>query len=89
MDTIKFANGETHDCSFFGTAPSDDVSTAIIALADVDFAQAASIFSDASKTSTIEIGEYRLIDYTNLVMLGVQPYGIQAVLKGGHDERKT
>lgn len=85
MDRIKFANGEVHSCSFLSTADS----TAFIALEDVDFATAAAIFADAEKTREIEWGDYLLIGYTNLVMLGVQPYGIQAVLKGGHDERKT
>lgn len=85
MDTIKFANGEVHSCSFLSTIPQDQ--KAFIALDDVDFAQAAMIFADAEKTREMEWGQYRLIGYTTLEMLGVQPYGIQAVLKGGHDER--
>lgn len=85
MDTIKFANGEIHSCSFCATTPGE----AIIALDDVDFAQAAAIFSDSVKTRDMEWGEYRLIDYTQLVMVGIQPYGIQAVLRGGHNERRN
>ena len=88
MDTIKFANGETHDCSFLSTIPDGATFTAFIALSDVDFATAASIFADENKTSRMEWGNFALVGYTNLVMLGVQPYGIQAVLKGGHDERR-
>lgn len=86
MDTIKFANGEVHSCTFCSTIPDG---TAFIALDDVSFAEAAAIFSDPDKTSEMEWGNYRLVGYTQLVMLGVQPYGIQAALKGGHDERKT
>lgn len=84
MDTIKFANGAVYDCSFLSTIPDG---TAFIALTGVDFAQAAQIFADASMTSEMKYANYRLVGYTELVMLGVQPYGIQAVLKGGHDER--
>lgn len=60
---------------------------AIIAIDDADFAQAAAIFSDAEKTAIMEWGLYRLVGYTRLVSLSIHPYGIQAVLKGGHDER--
>lgn len=84
MDTIKFANGAVYDCSFLSTIPDG---TAFVALSGVDFAQAAQIFADASMTREMEYANYRLVGYTELVMLGVQPYGIQAVLKGGHDER--
>lgn len=85
MDTIRFANGEVHSCSFCATTPDE----AIIALDDVDFAQAAATFSDANKTSEMQFGDVRLVGYTQLVMLGIQPYGIQAVLRGGHNERQT
>lgn len=84
MDTIKFANGAVYDCSFLSTIPDG---TAFIALSGVDFSQVAQIFSNPSMTCEMEYGENRLVGYTTLVMLGVQPYGIQAVLKGGHDER--
>lgn len=86
MDTIKFANGAVYECSFLSTIP-DGNGTAYIALSGVDFVQAAQIFANASMTREMEYGDYRLVGYTELVMLGVQPYGIQAVLKGGHDER--
>lgn len=87
MDTIKFANGEIHSCSFLSTIPEGDTMRAIIALDDVDFATAAAIFSDSDKTETMKYGEYRLVGYTKLNGLYIQPYGIQAVLTGGHDER--
>lgn len=87
MDTIKFANGEVHNCSFLSTVPQGATNTAYIALDDVDFATAAAIFSDPEKTETMKYSEYRLVGYTNLNGLYVQPYGIQAVLTGGHDER--
>lgn len=83
MSIIKFANGERHECSLCVT----NNGSAYVALADVDFAQAASIFSDLRKTSEMEYSNYRLIGYTTLQALSVQPYGIQAALKGGHDER--
>ncbi|MBQ1242391.1 MAG: hypothetical protein IIX99_04230 [Oscillospiraceae bacterium] len=84
MDEIKFANGETHECSHLTTHDGK----AHIALADVTFAAAAALFSDAEKTSVMEWGDYRLVGYTNCIMLTVQPYGIQATLTGGHDEHK-
>lgn len=88
MDIIKFANGERHECSHLTTSPNSGGNfTAHIAIADVNFAQAAAIFSDTSKTSEMECGSYRLVGYTELVMLVIQPYGIQATLRGGHDER--
>lgn len=87
MDIIKFANGETHECSYLSTIPDGNANIAFIALADVSFAEAAAIFADSEKTSRIEFGNTILIDYTELSMISVQPYGIQAVLKGGHNER--
>lgn len=87
MDTIKFANGAVYDCSFLSTIPDGNAHTAFIALSGVSFAEAAAIFSDPEMTREMEWGAYRLIDYTNLIAVGIQPYGIQAVLRGGHDER--
>lgn len=81
---ITFANGEKHECSFAVTNPVEQ--SAFFALADVDFAGAARIFSDPEMTSTMETATRRFIGYTSLQMLYVQPYGIQAILKGGHDE---
>lgn len=86
MDTITFANGSTHSCSFLSTIPEGAAKTAYIALDDVDFAAAAAIFTDPEKTRAMVYGNMRLIGYTELIMLGVQPYGIQAVLRGGRDE---
>ena len=88
MDTIKFANGETHECTFISTIPDGATNRAFIALDGVSFAEAAAIFSDESKTSRMEWGDYVLVGYTTLQSLGVMPYGIQAILLGGHDERK-
>jgi len=85
MDTIKFANGAVYDCSFLSTIPDG---TAFIALADVSFAEAAAIFSDESMTSEMEYGQSVLVGYTQLQGVYVQPYGVQAILKGGHDERR-
>lgn len=60
---------------------------AFIALSDVSFAEAAAIFSDENMTSEMEWANYRLVGYTNLLGVYVQPYGIQAILAGGHDEQ--
>jgi hypothetical protein len=84
MDIITFANHETHECSLVTTHDGK----AHIALTDVTFAEAAALFSDPEKTCVMEWGEYRLVGYTNCIMLTVQPYGIQATLTGGHDEHK-
>ena len=86
MDTIKFANGAVYECSFLSTIP-DGNGTAYIALSGVDFVQAAQIFADTEMTREMQYGSYRLVGYTELVLIVVQPYGIQAMLKGGHDER--
>lgn len=86
MDTIRFADGSIRSCSFLSTVPDGTTKTAYIALDDVDFAAAAAIFADQEKTKAMTYGGMRLIGYTELIMLGVQPYGIQAVLRGGHDE---
>ena len=83
MSIIKFANGERHECSLCVTHDG----SAYVALVDVDFAQAAAIFSDTSKTTEMEYGVYRLVGYTTLMSLSVQQYGIQAAITGGHDER--
>lgn len=86
MDTIIFADGSTRSCSFLSTVPDGSTKTAYIALDDIDFAAAAAIFANPEKTRAMTYGNSRLIGYTELIMLGVQPYGIQAVLRGGHDE---
>lgn len=88
MDTIRFANGAVYDCSFLSTIPDGGTFMAFIALANVTFAEAAAIFSDANLTSEMEWGDYRLVGYTELQGIYVQPYGVQAVLRGGHDERR-
>ena len=87
--TIKFANGEEHSCSFLSTIPEGGGMRAYIALDDVTFAEAARIFSDPEMTSEMLYGPYRLVDYTTIVYVNVQPYGIQAALTGGHDERRS
>lgn len=87
MGTIKFANGAVYDCSFLSTVPESGGMTAYIALANVTFAEASQIFSDPNMTAEMEWGGYRLIGYTELQGLYIQPYGIQAILRGGHDER--
>ena len=84
--TIKFANGVTYDCSLAVSMPNDG-GTAFIALPDVTFAEAAAIFSDEEATEAMEYNETRFVGYTTLVSISVQPYGIQAVLRGGHDEQ--
>ena len=84
MDTIKFANGAIYDCPYLDSA---DGGNAHIALSGVSVAEAASIFSDEEMTAEIEYGNKRLIGYTTLTMLTVQPYGIEACLKGGYNER--
>lgn len=89
MDTIKFANGAVYNCSFLSTIPFGNTMQAIIALADVSFAETASIFSNPDMVSVMEYGEYQLVDYTTLQGVYNQPYGIQAVLTGGHNERRN
>ena len=88
MDTIKFANGAVYDCSFLSTIPDGNTFTAFIALANVTFAEAAAIFANADLTREMEWGDYTLVGYTELQGVYVQPYGVQAVLRGGHDERR-
>lgn len=87
MDTIKFANGAVYDCSFLSTIPNGDSMKAFIALDGVSFTEAATIFSNENLTREMEWGGYRLVGYTNLISVGTMPYGIQATLTGGHDER--
>lgn len=91
MSTIKFADGVVYECAYLSTGPLglEETNTAFIALSGVTFAEAAVIFSDTEKTSEMEWGNYRLIGYTNLVGMSMQPYGPQAILKGGHDERRN
>ena len=86
MDAIKFANEATYGCSFLSTLGNGK---AFIALSDVTFPEAATIFSDENMTREMEYGQITLVGYTTLIGLYVQPYGIQAVLEGGHDERRN
>lgn len=80
MQTIKFSNGSTYNCSFCATIPDG---TAFIALDGVTWAQAAQVFSNPNNTRRMEYANYIMTGFTELVDLGKQPYGIQAVLKGG------
>ena len=92
MDTIKFANGAVYECSFLSTIPDGNAHKAFIALSDVSLVEAASIFGDEHITEEMEYGDYVLIDYkwdAEKSGLYMQPYGIQAVLYGGHDERRN
>lgn len=79
MDTIKFADGTVYDCPFCATIPD----YAYIALANADFPTVAAVFSDAEKTARMEYGTSVLVGFTTLISVNVQPYGIQAVLRGG------
>ena len=87
MDLIKFGNGAVYNCPFLSTIPDDGSMRAFIALDGVSFADAARIFSDENMTREMWWGGYRLIGYTQLEGVYVQPYGIQAVLRGGRNER--
>lgn len=86
MDTITFANNEAHNCTFMSTIPEGNSNAAFIAIDDIEFVEAASLFSDNDKTSIMQWRDLKLVGYTNLTSISVQPYGIQAVLRGGHNE---
>lgn len=86
MDKITFADGSIYNCSFLATNGNGN---AAIALADVTIVEAATIFSDESMTEEMQYGNNNLIGYTILEGLSVRAYGIQASLKGGHDERRN
>lgn len=79
MDKIKMANGASYDCTFCSAIPG----MAFVAIPGNDFARAAQIFGTASNTRRMEYGRYVMTGFTELVDLNVQPYGIQATLKGG------
>ena len=84
MDTIKFANGSVYDCPYYDCANGG---SAHIALSGVTIAEAAAVFSDENMTREMECGDKRLIGYTELVVIGIMSYGIEAILKGGTYER--
>lgn len=86
MDELKFANGAVYDCSFLSVLPEG---RAYIALSGVSFVEAAAIFTDPAMTSEIKCQEHKLIGFTELVSLYPQPYGIQALLRGGHIEEAS
>lgn len=86
MDKITFADGSIYNCPFLATNGSGN---AAIALSDVSIIEAATIFSDESMTAEMQYGNINLIGYTKLEGLSVRTYGIQASLRGGHDERRN
>ena len=86
MDVIKFANGAVYDCPHLATLPKVDDGIAYVGISGVDYATAARIFSDESMTREMEWGNYRLVGYTRLRYVMVEPYGFKACLEGGHDE---
>ena len=77
-ETIVFGNSE-YDCAGCFYDPSMDV--LYITLANVTVGEAAQIFGDSTKTSTITHNSDTFSGYTDLRMLTVHPYGIQATLK--------
>lgn len=79
METIKMGNGATYNCSYCVA----NHETAFVALRDLTWAQVTQIFSDPNNTRRMEYGNLILSGWTDLVAIGKQPYGIQAVLKGG------
>ena len=87
MDTIKFANGLVCDCPYLSTLPH--MKMAYVAVSGMTFAEAAAIFSNQDMTSEITYGEWILHDYTDLVYIKQEPYGIKACLTGGYDERRA
>ncbi len=81
--TIIFANGEAHHCSLCTTITEQQM--AFIAIDDVTFAEAASIFSNPEMTSGMTYGNHYLKGYTNLLYVMQESFGTKACLTGGHD----
>lgn len=85
MDELKFANGSVYDCSYLAT---DGQGTAWIVLDGLDMAESAAIMSNPEMTAEMEWNGYRLIGYTELAFMMLEPnVGVKCGLKGGHDER--
>ena len=85
MDGIKFADGTVMECSYLAT---DGQGSLWIVLNGLDPAESVSILSDTDKTEEMEWNGYRLIGYTNLTFVMIDPnVGSKCCLKGGHDER--
>lgn len=86
MDVIKMANGAVYDCAYLAT---DGQGTAWIVLDGLAMAESASVLGDPELTSEMEWGDYRLIGYTTLTYMMLEPnVGVKCGLVGGHDERK-
>lgn len=81
METIIFANGETHagDLNAYN-------GKAYVALSDVDFIHAAQILGNPAMIGDITCGRQHLIDYNQCIMLTVQPYGFEGCLIGGRED---
>lgn len=81
METIIFANGETHagDLNAYN-------GKAYVALSDVGFIQAAQILGDPALIGDIICGRQHLVGYSECIMLTVQPYGFEGCLIGGREE---
>lgn len=81
METIIFANGETHagDLNAYN-------GKAYVALSDMDFIHAAQILGNPAMIGDITCGRQHLIDYNQCIMLTVQPYGFEGCLIGGREE---
>ena len=85
MDEIKLANGQVYGCSYLAT---DGQGMLWLILDGLDVSESAAILSDPDLTETMEWSDYRLVGYTELKFIMVEPYGVKCGLKGGHDERK-
>ena len=87
MDEIKMANGAVYDCSYLAT---DGQGTAWIVLDGLDMAESAAILGNPDITAEMEWNGFRLIGYTELAFMMLEPnVGVKCGLKGGHDEKIT
>lgn len=86
MELIQFADDSAYPCTFCVTSPDG---LAYVALGDTSWLEAAKVFSDESRTKEMRYGDMVMTGYTELCDLSTQPYGIQAILRGGTMQERS
>lgn len=76
---IVLANGERHACSAVLTAGNSP--SMYIDLPGMTLSDAARIFSNSDNTNTMSWAGRVYTGWTNMIMLTVQPYGVEVTLR--------
>ena len=79
MDKIIFADGDERDCTFFSVLSKEGI--AYIAIDTTSYLEAAQVFTNTSKTETMQFGDYVIEGFTNLSYIMQQDFGMKVCME--------